>query len=158
VAAVAAALFCVLPLLVEARLPPLAGALALAGAVAAVGALIVTPLLLAPAAGLYAVALVVIGHRGQLPLWTIPFLAVGLLLFHEAGDLRYRVPPGSTIDRGPLFALARRLALTAGLGLLASLVVVAAGSVASRGGVAAAVVGGVAVGGAALLVGKTSRR
>jgi len=108
--------------------------------------------LLPPAVALYAAELVVSVRRGELALWTVPLLAVGLLLLYEAGELRYRLPPGTVIEAGPLRALTRRVALTAALGLLASASVVAAASLSSRGGAAAAVVGGLAVAAALLLV------
>jgi hypothetical protein len=109
-------------------------------------------LLLPPAVALYAAELVVSVHRGELALWTVPLLAVGLLPLYEAGELRYRLPPGAVIEAGPLLALTRRVALTAALGLLASASVVASASLSSRGGAAAAVVGGMAVAAALLLV------
>jgi multidrug efflux pump subunit AcrB len=108
--------------------------------------------LLPPAVALYAASLVVLVHRGSLALWSVPLLAVGLLLVYEAGDVRYRLPPGAAIEAGPLRALIRRVALTAAIGLLASASVVAAAGVSSRGGAAAAVVGGLAVAAALLLV------
>jgi hypothetical protein len=141
-----------LPLVVERRLPPLEGGLALAASVTALMALIFAPLLLPPAVAFYAAELVVSVHRGELALWTVPLLAVGLLLLHETGELRYRLPAGSVIETGPLRALTRRVALTAALGLLASASVVVAASLSSRGGAAAAVVGGLAVAAALLLV------
>jgi hypothetical protein len=124
----------------------------LAASVTALGALIFAPLLLPPAVALYGAELVVWVHRGGLPLWTVPLLAVGLLFLYEAGELRYRLPPGSVIQARPLRALARRAALTAALGLLASASVVAAAGPSSRGGAAAAVVGGLAVATVLLLV------
>jgi hypothetical protein len=137
---------------VERGLPPLEGGLALAASVTALMALIFAPLLLLPAVALYAAELVVSVHRGELALWTVPLLAVGLLLLHETGELRYRLPPGSVIETGPLRALTRRVALTAALGLLASASVVVAARLSSGGGAAAAVVGGLAVAAALLLV------
>ena len=127
------------------------GVLALAATLAALEALIV-PLLLPPAVALLATELVVSVHRGELALWTVPLLAVGLLLVYEAGELRHRLPQDSVIEPGPLRALAGRFALTAVLGLLASVTVLAAASLSSRGGAAAAVVGGLAVAAAVLLV------
>jgi hypothetical protein len=141
-----------LPLLVEPELSPLAGGLALVASVIALGAVIVAPLLVPPAIGLYGAELVVLEHRGELALWTIPRLAFGLLLVYEAGELRHRLPAGSLVEAAPLRALARRIALTAALGLLGSAAVVAAASLSSRGGPAAAVVGGLAVAVAVLLV------
>jgi hypothetical protein len=126
--------------------------LALAASVAVLAALIFAPLLLPPAVALLATELVVSVHRGGLALWSVPLLAVGLLLVYEAGELRHRLPPDSVIEPGPLRALAGRLALTAAIGLLASVTVLAAASLSSRGGVAAAVVGGSAVAAAVLLV------
>lgn len=126
--------------------------MALAAGVAVLEALISTPLLLPPAVALLATELVVSVHRGGLALWTVPLLAVGLLLVHEAGELRHRLPPESVVEPGPLRALAGRLALTAALGLLASVTVLAAAGLSSRGGAAAAVVGGAAVAAAVLLV------
>lgn len=124
----------------------------LAASVIALEALIFAPLLLPPAVALYAAALVVSVHHGELALWTVPLLAVGLLLLYEAGELRHQLPPGSVIEAGPLRALARRVVLTAALGLLGSASVVAAASLSSRGGAAAAIVGGLAVAAALLLV------
>jgi hypothetical protein len=126
--------------------------LALAASVAALVALIFAPLLLPPAVALLATELVVSVHRGELALWNVPLLAVGLLLVYEAGELRHRLPPDSVIEPGPLRALAGRLALTAAIGLLASVTVLAASSLSSRGGAAAAVVGGSAVAAVVLLV------
>ena len=108
--------------------------------------------MLPPAIALYAAELVLLVHRGELDLWTVPPLAVGLLIVYEAGELRYRLPQGSVVEAGPLRALIRRVALTAALGLLASAGAVAAAGVSSRGGAAAAVVGGLAVAAALLLV------
>ncbi len=126
--------------------------MALAASVAALEALIFAPLLLPLAVGLLATELVVSVHRSVLGLWSVPLLAVGLLLFYEAGELRHRLPPDSVIESGPLRALAGRLALTAALGLLASVTVLAAASISSRGGAAAAVIGGLALATAFLLV------
>ena len=139
-------------MIVERALPPLEGGLALAASVAALEALIFAPLLLPLAVALLATELVVSVHRGELALWSVPLLAVGLLLVYEAGELRHRLPPDSVIESGPLRALAGRLALTAALGLLASVTVLAAASLSSRGGAAAAVIGGLAVAAAVLLV------
>ena len=139
-------------MLVERAFPPLEGVLALAASAAALGALIFAPLLLPPAVALLATELVVSVHRGELALWSVPLLAVGLLLFYEAGELRHRLPPDSVIEPGPLRALAGRLALTAAIGLLASVTVLAAAGLSSRGGAAAAVVGGLAVAAVVLLV------
>jgi hypothetical protein len=130
----------------------LEGGLAFAASLIALEALTFAPLLLPLAVALYATELVVSVHRGELALWTVPLLAVGLLLLYETGEMRYRLPAGSLIEAGPLRALTRRLALTAALGLLASATVVAAASLSSRGGPAAAVVGGLAVAAALLLV------
>jgi hypothetical protein len=141
-----------LPLVVERAFPPLEGPLALAAIVAALEALIFAPLLLPLAAALLATELVVSVHRGELALWSVPLLAVGLLLFYEAGELRHRLPPDAVIESRPLRALASRLALTAALGLLASVTVLAAASLSSRGGAAAAVIGGLALAAAVLLV------
>ena len=126
--------------------------MALAASVAALEALIFAPLLLPLAVALLATELVVAVHRGELALWTVPLLAVGLLLVYEAGELRHRLPPDSVIEPGPLRALAGRLALTAAIGLLASVTVLAAASLLSRGGAAAAVIGGLALAAAVLLV------
>ena len=90
-------------------------------------------------------------HRGELALWNIPLLAVGLLLVYEA-ELRHRLPSGSLIEAAPLRVLTRRITVTAALGLLGSVAVVAAAGLSSRGGAAAAVVGGLAVAVAVLLV------
>jgi hypothetical protein len=100
-------------------------------------------LLLAPAIALYGTELVVSVHRGELAVWNTPLLAVGLLLVYETGELRHRLPSGSVIEPGPLRALARRIAVTLALGLLAAVVVLGAASLSSRGGAAAGVVGGV---------------
>ena len=126
--------------------------MALAAIVAALEALIFAPLLLPLAAALLATELVVSVHRGELALWSVPLLAVGLLLFYEAGDLRHRLPPDGVVESGPLRALAARLALTAAIGLLAAATVLAAASLSSRGGAAAAVIGGFALAAAVLLV------
>jgi len=126
--------------------------LALAASVAALEALIFAPLLLPLAVALLATELVVVVHRGELALWTVPLLAVGLLLFYEAGELRHRLPPDSVIESRPLRALAGRLALTAAMGLLASVTVLAAAGLTSRGGAAAAVIGGLSLAAAVLLV------
>ena len=126
--------------------------MALATSVTALAALIFAPLLLPPAVALLATELVVSVHRGVLALWSVPLLAVGLLLVYEAGDLRHRLPPDFVIESGPLRALAGRLAMTAAIGLLASVTVLAAASIPSRGGAAAAVVGGLAAAAAVLLV------
>jgi hypothetical protein len=140
------------PLIVELRFPPLEGGLALAASVIALEALLFAPLLLPLAVALYATELVVSVHRGVLPIWTVPLLAVGLLFLYETAELRYRLPASSVIEAAPLRALTRRVALTMALALLASASVVAAASVSSRGGPAAAVVGGLAVAAALLLV------
>ena len=139
-------------MLVERAFPPLEGVLALAASVAVVEALIFAPLLVPLAVALLAAELVVSVHRGALALWNVPLLAVGLLLVYEAGELRHRLPPDSVIEPGPLRTLAGRLALTAAIGMLASVTVLAAASLSSRGGPAAAVVGGLAVAAAVLLV------
>lgn len=141
-----------LPLIVERAFPPLESALGLAACVAMLEALIFAPLLLPLAVALLATELVVSAHRGELALWAVPLLAVGLLLVYEAGELRHRLPPDSVIEPGPLRALAGRLALTAALGLLASVTVLAAAGLASRGGAAAGVIGGLALAAAVLLV------
>lgn len=125
--------------------------MALAATVAVFEAMIF-PLLLPPAVALLAAELVVSVHRGGLALWSVPLLAVGLLLVYEAGELRHRLPPDSVVEPRPLRALAGRLALTTALGLLASVTVLAAAGLSSRGGAAAAVVGGLAVAAAVLLV------
>jgi hypothetical protein len=137
---------------VAGRLPPLETGLALAAGIVALEALLFAPLLLPLAVGLVGAVLVVWVHRDVLPLWSVPLLAVGLVLLHEAGDLRYRLPAGSVVESAPLRALARRVVLTAALGLIASAEVVAASSLPSRGGAAAAIVGGLAVAAAFLLV------
>ena len=139
-------------MIVERAFPPLEGVLALAACVAALEALIFAPLLLPLAVALLATELVVSVHRGALALWTVPLLAVGLLLVYEAGELRHRLPPDSVIESGPLRALAGRLVLTAALGLLASVTVLAAAGLSSRGGAAAAVIGGLALAAVFLLV------
>jgi hypothetical protein len=126
--------------------------LALVASVGAIVAVIFAPLLLPPAVALVATELVVSVHRGELALWGVPLLAVGLLLVYEAGELRHRLPPDSVIEPRPLRALARRLALTAAMGLLGSVAVLAAASLSTRGGAAAAVVGGLAVVAALLVV------
>lgn len=142
-----------LPLLIEPELSPtLEGGLALVASATALGALIFAPLLLPPAISLYGAELVVLVHRGELALWNIPLLAVGLLVVYDAGELRHQLPPGSSIEAAPLRALTRRIALTGALGLLGSAAVVAAASLSTRGGAAAAVVGGLAVAVAVLLV------
>ena len=123
-----------LPLLVEPGLSPLEGGLALTASVAALGAVVSAPLLLPPAVALYGTELVVLVHRGELALWSVPLLAVGLLLVYEAAELRHRLPRGSLIEARPLRALARRIALTAALALLGSASVVAAAGLSSRGG------------------------
>jgi hypothetical protein len=151
-AAASAALLASLPILVERGFPPLESGLALAASVAGLEALIFAPLLLPPAVALLATELVVSVHRGELALWNVPLLAVGLLLVYEAGELRHRLPPDSVIEPGPLGALARRLALTAAIGLLASVTVLAAAGLSSRGGAAAAILGGLAAAAAVLLV------
>jgi hypothetical protein len=141
-----------LPLLISWGLPPLQGTLALAASITALVALISTASLLPPAIALYGAELVVSVHRGELADWSIPLLAVGLLLVYEAGELRHRLPSSAVIEAGAVRALTRRIGLTAALGLLGSTAVVAAASVSSRGGPAAAVVGGLAVAVAVLLV------
>ena len=141
-----------MPLLVEPELSPPAGGLALVASVTALAAVIFSPLLLPPAIALFGAELVVLEHRGELALWSIPLFAVGLLLVYEAGELRHRLPAGSLIEAAPLRALARRISVAAALGLLGSAAVVAAAGLSSRGGAAAAVVGGLAVAVAALLV------
>jgi hypothetical protein len=138
-------------MIVERAFPPLEVGLALAASVVALEALIFAPLL-PLAVALLATELVVAVHRGELALWSVPLLAVGLLLVYEAGELRHRLPPDSVIESGPLRALAGRLALTAALGLLASVTVLAAASLSSRGGAAAAVIGGLALAATVLLV------
>jgi hypothetical protein len=137
---------------VAGRLPPLETGLTLAAGIVALEALLFAPLLLPLAVGLVGAVLVVWVHRDVLPLWSVPLLAIGLVLLHEAGDLRYRLPAGSVVESAPLRALARRVVLTAALGLIASAGVVAASSLPSRGGAAAAIVGGLAVAAAFLLV------
>ena len=89
-------------MIVERALPPLEGGLALAASVAALAALIFAPLLLPLAVALLATELVVSVHRDELALWSVPFLAVGLLLVYEAGELRHRLPPDSVIEPGPV--------------------------------------------------------
>lgn len=139
-------------MLVAGTLPPLETGLALAAGVVALEALIFAPLLLPVAVALFGAGLVVWVHRGVLPLWSVPLFAVGLLLLHEAGELRHRVPAGSVVEAAPLRALARRAALTGVLGLVASVGVVAASSLPSRGGAAAAIVGGLAAATVFLLI------
>ena len=141
-----------LPMIVERAFPPLEVGLALAASIAALEALIFAALLLPLAVALLATELVVSMHRGALALWTVPLLAVGLLLVYEAGELRHRLPGDSVIESGPLRALAGRLALTAAIGLLASVTVLAAAGLSSRGGAAAAVIGSLALAAAVLLV------
>ena len=141
-----------LPLLISRGLPPLEGALALAASVTAVAALILATSLLPAAIALYAAELVVSVHRGGLAVWSIPLLAAGLLLVYEAGELRHRLPSGAVIEPGAVRALTRRIGLTAALGLAGSAAAVAAAGLSSRGGPAAAVVGGLAVTVAVLLV------
>jgi hypothetical protein len=138
-----------LPLLISHGLPLLPGALALAASIAA---LILAPSLLPPAIGLYGAELVVSVHRGDLAVWSMPLLAACLLVVYEAGELRHQLPSGSVIEPGAVRALARRIALTAALGLLGSAAVVAAASLSGRGGPAAAVVGGLAAAVAVFLV------
>jgi hypothetical protein len=139
-------------MIVERAFPPLEGGLALAASVAVLVALSFAPLVLPLAVALLAAELIVSVHRGGLALWNVPLLAVGLLLVYEAGELRHRLPADPVIEPGALRALAGRLALTAAIGLLASVTVLAAASLSSRGGAAAAVVGGLAVAAAVLLV------
>jgi hypothetical protein len=141
-----------LPLLVARELPPLESAVALAASITVLVALISAPLLLPAAIALYGAELVVSVHRGELALWSIPLLAVGLLLVHEAGELRHQLPSGSVIEPWAVRALTRRIGVTAALGLLGSAAVVAAAGLSSRGGPAAAVVGGLAVAVAVVLV------
>jgi hypothetical protein len=126
--------------------------------VTAIAALTRAPLLLAPAIALYGTELVVSVHRGELAIWNTPLLAVGLLLVYEAGELRHRLPSGSVIETGPLRALARRVAVTLALGLVAAVVVLAAASPSSGGAAAAAVVGGACAAVAVLLVGTLAAR
>jgi hypothetical protein len=149
---VAAAPLAGLPMLVEGAMPPLEGVLALAASVAVFEAVIFAPLLLPLAVGLLAAELVVSVHRGELALRSVPLLAVWLLLVYETGELRHRLPPDAVVEPPALRALARRLGLTAAIGLLASVTVLAAASLPSRGGSAAAIVGGVAAAAAVLLV------
>jgi hypothetical protein len=149
VAVVAAVIVGGLPLLVLRGLPPLLGTLALAASIAA---LVLSPSLLPLAVALYGAALVLAVHRGELALWSIPLFAAGLLVVYEAGELRHRLPSGSVVEPGAMHALARRIGLTAALGLLGAAVVVAAASPSVRGGPAAAVVGGLAVAAAVFLV------
>ena len=134
------------------ELSPPAGGLALVASVTALAAVIFSPLLLPPAIALFGAELVVLEHRGELALWSIPLFAVVSLLVYEAGELRHRLPAGSLIEAAPLRALARRISVAGALGLLGSAAVVAAAGLSSRGGAAAAVVGGLAVAVAALLV------
>ena len=87
-----------LPLLIEPELSPtLEGGLALVASATALGALIFTPLLLPTAISLYGAELVVLVHRGELALWNIPLLAVGLLVVYDAGELRHRLPPARAL-------------------------------------------------------------
>ena len=152
-AAAGAVVLAGLPLFVERAFPPLESGFALAASVAMLEALIFVPLLLPPAVALLATELILSVHRGELAVWTVPLLAVGLLLVYETGELRHRLPPDSVVERGPVKALARRLALTAAIGLLASGTVLAAASLSTRGGATAAVVGGLAAAAAVFLVG-----
>ncbi len=139
-------------MLVADRLPPLETGLALAAGVVALEALLFAPPMLPAAVALLGAGLVVWVHRGVLPLWSVPILAAGLLVLYEAGELRYRVPAGSVVEAAPLRALARRVVLTAALGLVASAGVVAASSLPSRGGAAAAIVWGLSAAAVLLLV------
>lgn len=141
-----------LPLLIARGLPPLEGALALAATVTVVGALIVAPSPLPAAIALYGAELVVSVHRGELALWSIPLLAVCLLLVYEGGDLRHRLPPGSVVEPTAARALARRVALTTALGLLASAAVAGAAGLSVRSGPVVVVIGGLAVAVAVLIV------
>jgi len=152
VAAVGAAFLGGLPLLVARGLPPLQLTFALAASIALVAALVFAPSLLPPAIALYGAEIVVSVHRGRLSIWTIPLVAVALLVVYEAGELRHRLPSGSLVERGAVRALTWRIALTAGLGLLGSAAVVAASNLSGRGGPVAAVVGGLAVAAAVYLV------
>ena len=139
-------------MIVERAFPPLEVGLALAASIAALEALIFAALLLPLAVALLATELVVSVHRGGLALWSVPLVAVCVLLVYEAGELRHRLPPDSFIESGPLRALAGRLALTAVIALLAAATVLAAASLSSRGGAAAPVIGGLALAAAVLLV------
>jgi hypothetical protein len=141
-----------LPLRISHGLPPLQGMLALAASITTLVALISAPSLLPPAIALYGAELVVSVHRGELAVWSVPLFAAGLLLVYEAGELRHRLPPGSPIEPSAVRALTQRIGLTTALGLLGSATVVAAASLPGRGGPAAAVVGGLAVAVAVLLV------
>ena len=139
-------------MLAEGGLHPLERGLALAASVLALAALTLAPSLLPLAIAFYGPELVVSVHRGGVSIWTIPFVAVGLLLVYEAGELRHRLPTRSFIEARAVRALSWRIALTAALGLLGSAAVVGAAGLSSRGGAAAAVVGGLAVTVAVLLV------
>src|SRR5262249_48802177 len=118
VAAVGAAFVGGLPLMMARGLPPLQGTLALAASIALVAAVIVGPSLLPPAIALYGAELVVSTHRGDLALWSVPLVAVCLLVVYEAGELRHRLPSGSVVEPGAVRALTWRVVLTAALGLL----------------------------------------
>lgn len=145
IGAALAALLGGLPLLFEGHIPPLEGGLALAASLTALEALIFAPRLLAAALALYMTEFVISVHRRELPFVAVPFLAVGLLLLFEAGELSFQLPPDSIIEARALRALTKRLALTVALGLLASAIVLGAASLQSGGGSAAAIVGGLAV-------------
>lgn len=141
-----------MPLLVAHGLPQLQGTLALAASIALVAGLIFVPSLLPAAIAVYGAEIVLSVHRGDLAEWSIPFVAVALLVVYEAGELRHRLPSGSVVERGAARALTRRIALTAALGLLGSAAVVGAANLSGRGGPAAAVVGGLAAAIAVFLV------
>jgi hypothetical protein len=138
-----------LPLVSSRGLPPLLGTLVLAASIAA---LILVPSLLPPAIALYGAELVVSVHRGVLTVWSVPLLAGGLLVVYEAGELRHRLPSDSVVEAGAVRALTRRVGLTAALGLIGSAAVIGAASLSHPEGPAAAVVGGIAVAVAVLLV------
>jgi hypothetical protein len=125
------------------------GILALAASIAA---FILSRSLLPLAIALYGAELVVSVHRGALTVWSIPLLAAGLLVVYEAAELRHQIPSGAVIEPGAVRSLTRRIGVTAALGLLGSAVVIAASGLAHPEGPLAAVVGGLAVAAAVLLV------
>jgi hypothetical protein len=74
--------------------------------------------------------------------------AGALLLFHELGDLRHRIPRDALVELAALRALVRQILLALALAVLAATTVIVVSLVPARGGVVAAVIGGGAIGSA----------
>ena len=141
-----------LPLLLGVEAGSPGSAVALAATLVALEALAFAPRLLPVAVALYAAAVVLAVHRGDLAEWSVAPLAAALLLLVESAELRRRLPDDCVVERDALRAHVRRLVLVGGTGLVAAAVALAAGGLSGRGGAGAGIVGAAAIGATLLLV------